>query len=308
MTRRKRAASTSITRPNNEATQLQFPFIPCKIQQLSPNILIDILSRLPIKSILDCRCVCKTWLHLISNRRFAELHLSRSSVGILIKTIPSVNDSRKISLTLVEENGRAPFQLERLTFSPKINLPSSKFGLVNSCNGLLCLSGGEREDPIWVCNPILGEYVAVPSVSKGRNWGSFVGLGCCSLSHRYKVVQTFHPKVKLSGNDYLEAEIYYMDTGTWRSIGYAPCALVVSSFNSFTHSSLHWVPTTGNNAECIYSFNFKTEEFGSVPPPPCLDRTKREFSNSLKVGVVEDSLFLCVFGDDVLDCIMCIWI
>ncbi|KAK4266445.1 hypothetical protein QN277_027366 [Acacia crassicarpa] len=269
----------------------------CKIQTLPPNIIIDILSRLPIKSILSCKRVCKSWLRLISHPRFVELQLARSSTSILIKTIPSLSESRKIILTHVDQRGRDPYRFDKLMLTPKINLPCSKFGLVNSCNGLLCLSGFEKDDPIWVCNPILGEYVTIPSASEGRNLGSFTGLGFCAATNRYKVLQTFHPKVKWSGDNYLDAEIYHMDTGTWKSIGYAPCALVAPSFNSFLRSSLHWVPSAGGSSEYIYSFNFETEEFGSVPPPPCLDGAKRQISNDLKLGIVEGCLFVCVFGD-----------
>ncbi|KAI9114878.1 hypothetical protein K1719_013891 [Acacia pycnantha] len=219
----------------------------CKIQTLPPNIIIDILSRLPIKSILSCRRVCKSWLRLISHPRFVELQLARSSTSILIKTIPSLSESRKIILTHVDQRGRDPYRFDKLMLTPKINLPCSKFGLVNSCNGLLCLSGFEKDDPIWVCNPILGEYVTIPSASEGRNLGSFTGVGFCAATNRYKI----------------------------RELGKA----------------------LGGSSEYIYSFNFETEEFGSVPPPPCLDGAKRRISNDLKLGILEGCLFVCVFGD-----------
>ncbi|KAF7837192.1 F-box protein [Senna tora] len=296
MNRRKRRAASNLSGSQWEGTASLWAG-HCKIQVLPPNIVIDILSRLPIKTILICKLVCKAWLTLISHPRFVELQLSRSPTTILIKTIPSISDSRKIILTHVDQRGRDPFRLDKLTLTSKSNIPCSKFSLVNSCNGLLCLSGVAKDDPIWVCNPILGEYVTVPPASEGRNWGSFMGLGFCPATNRYKILQTFHPKVKWSGNDYLDAEIYHMDTGTWKSIGYAPCALVVSSFNSFLRGSLHWVPSAGNSSEYIYSFNFETEQFGSVPPPPCLDGTKREISDYLKLGIVEGCLFICVFGD-----------
>lgn len=294
---KKRAAPASNLANSSWESTVSIWLGQCKIQLLPLNVLIDILSRLPIKTILSCRRVCKSWLRLISHPRFVELHLARSSTAILIKTIPSVTDSRKITLTHVEQRGRDPMRFDKLMFTPKINLPSSKFGLVNSCNGLLCLSGVEKDDPIWVCNPILGEYITIPPASEGRNLGSFIGLGFCPATKRYKLLQTFHPKVKWSGNDYLDAEIYHMDTGTWKSIGYAPCALVVPSFNSFLRGCLHWVPSSGSSPDYIFSFNFETEEFGSVAPPPCLDATKRQISDYIRLGTVEGCLFVCVFGD-----------
>ncbi|KAF7837193.1 F-box protein [Senna tora] len=271
----------------------------CKIQVLPPNIIIDILSRLPIRTILSCKRVCKGWLRLISHPRFLNLQLSRSSTAVLVKTVPSVHHSRKITLTQVDQRVSTPFRFHKLVFTPKNNLPSSsKFGLVNSCNGFLCLAGVEKDDPIWVCNPILGEYVTIPPPVEGRNRGSFGGLGFCTVTNRYKVLQTFYPNVELSGKRYLNAAIYCLYTATWRSIGYAPGVPVALPFNSLLHGSLHWVPNVGKSAEYIYSFNFETEEFGSVPPPPGLDETHKGFSDYLRLGVLEGCLFLCVFGDD----------
>uniref|UniRef100_A0A2K2CB00 F-box domain-containing protein n=1 Tax=Populus trichocarpa TaxID=3694 RepID=A0A2K2CB00_POPTR len=58
------------------------------VTKLSADVMIDILSRFPLKTILSFRCVCKTWLRLISDKDFANPHLSRSPPGILIKALP----------------------------------------------------------------------------------------------------------------------------------------------------------------------------------------------------------------------------
>ncbi|OVA10982.1 F-box domain [Macleaya cordata] len=44
---------------------------------LPEEIIMEILSRLPVKSILLCRLVCKTWRSLIYNPSFAHMHLLR---------------------------------------------------------------------------------------------------------------------------------------------------------------------------------------------------------------------------------------
>ena len=55
------------------------------LTDLPTGIVMDILSWLPLKSLFNCRYVCKTWLQIISDPHFAKLHLSRSSMNILIK-------------------------------------------------------------------------------------------------------------------------------------------------------------------------------------------------------------------------------
>ncbi|RCV21000.1 hypothetical protein SETIT_4G103900v2 [Setaria italica] len=44
--------------------------------QLSSDLISEILIRLPIKSLVRCRCVCKEWWRLISNPAFIAEHSS----------------------------------------------------------------------------------------------------------------------------------------------------------------------------------------------------------------------------------------
>ena len=65
------------------------------------------------------------------------------------------------------------------------------FGIVNSCNGLLCLSKSITNNPHFICNPITGEFITVGHEEKEKSlWGSvFLGFGYCRKSKKYKVVR-----------------------------------------------------------------------------------------------------------------------
>ncbi|GMP53762.1 hypothetical protein CsSME_00019136 [Camellia sinensis var. sinensis] len=69
------------------------------IPELPTHIVFDILSRLPIKTLFNCRSVCKLWLSLISSDpQFAKLHLSRSHPSLLFKPINRIREPKKLHL------------------------------------------------------------------------------------------------------------------------------------------------------------------------------------------------------------------
>ncbi|GAB2298400.1 hypothetical protein Dimus_032465 [Dionaea muscipula] len=43
-------------------------------------VLVEILARLPVRSLLRFKCVCKTWFSLIGSEYFAGKHLSTRSM------------------------------------------------------------------------------------------------------------------------------------------------------------------------------------------------------------------------------------
>lgn len=183
-------------------------------------MVMEILSRLSIKTLFNCRRVCKDWLSIISNPQFAHLQASRLPLGILIKSHSFVKNSRKIKFTQIVEFSGSDMRLEkmRFAFAPKTSLPILEFRMVNSCNGLLCLSGESRDDPLYVCNPILGEFITIPPNDKGRYRAPLDGFGFSLKTNQYKVLQSFYPMVnpECRSIDYLEVEIYTIGTGVWR--------------------------------------------------------------------------------------------
>ncbi|PRQ38950.1 putative F-box associated interaction domain-containing protein [Rosa chinensis] len=165
--------------------------------------------------------------------------------------------------------------------------------LINSCNGLVCLARGHLGDGLYVCNPILGEYISIPSPDKSITcWFKFVGLGFNARTNEYKVLQT-------CSNG--ESQIYTIGTGVWRSIGMAPSGTsmvhsLYSPFNSFLHGALHWFPCSFDGSQFMQSFNFETEQFRPLPPPFKGHLKLSQHYNHLKLGVLKGCLFLCVFG------------
>ncbi|CAI9303941.1 unnamed protein product [Lactuca saligna] len=54
------------------------------MEDLQVEVIIDILSRLHVKTVIHCKSVCKKWMYIISDSYFSNLHLSRSPTNLVI--------------------------------------------------------------------------------------------------------------------------------------------------------------------------------------------------------------------------------
>lgn len=55
-------------------------------ENLPSDIITEILSRLPVRTIATCKCVGKSWLQLIESPQFAKHHLSKSVPCLAIQS------------------------------------------------------------------------------------------------------------------------------------------------------------------------------------------------------------------------------
>ncbi|XP_058210526.1 F-box protein At3g07870-like [Rhododendron vialii] len=281
----------------------------CCNPELPAHIVIDILSRLPMKSLFNFRRVCKEWLSLISDPHFANLHLSKSQLSLLFKPLDCKRRSWKLNLVDLKTTPLIRPRNARKEFVTKINLPKGPnipCNIVNSCNGLLCLSGDSNsnsgpcsDDLICICNPLLGELVTLPKCPSVRPISdlSCVAFGYSPMTDQYKVVQSFRSWVTdpVMDRETCEAEIYTLGEGSWRSIGKISTIVHSHSFNAFLNGSLHWL-SHALSEDFIYCFDFGSEQFRAVPEPFEFGPVHRECSGYMYLGVLQGCLSICDFG------------
>ncbi|XP_059654427.1 F-box protein At3g07870-like [Cornus florida] len=231
-------------------------------------IILDILSRLPIRTLLQSRCVCKTWFNLLLDPYFSSVRLATSPPFINI-VFPSLNGFSLVEL----QDHVCNYTNQRhrpLWFRKLLPAMSSIFRLnfLGSCNGLLCFSDHYHNN-VNILNPISGEYVALPKpkTEKERDFeGVAYGFGCSSATGHYKVVIV----CKM-------VEVFSLASGVWRNLGDSPLA-PLSFFPSESevgvtlNGAIHWAV---NRCQLIFSFNVEDEQFGSIPLPPGLESFAR---------------------------------
>ncbi|KAL2513141.1 F-box/kelch-repeat protein [Abeliophyllum distichum] len=122
---------------------------------LPQELIFDIISRLSVKSLVQFRCICKSWLSLISSHEFAKTHLKISSEK-------NRGGPDSLAFGRCTEHGVTLYScnLDSLMHETKsINAVEiyddtmvSSLWMIGSINGLICLS--VRPNEIFLWNPI----------------------------------------------------------------------------------------------------------------------------------------------------------
>ncbi|KAK9068342.1 hypothetical protein SSX86_012453 [Deinandra increscens subsp. villosa] len=145
-------------------------------------IILEILARLPIKSLFRTKCVCKLWYKLASHKSFTQLYNQISVRNAMV--LVELTDS---SLILIDhKRGVSELSLDFIKDRLKIRA---------SCNGLLCCSSVPDKGVYYVCNPMTREFRLLPR-SRERPITRFypdgeatlVGVSCDLSGSRYNVV------------------------------------------------------------------------------------------------------------------------
>ncbi|KAF7144762.1 hypothetical protein RHSIM_Rhsim04G0042200 [Rhododendron simsii] len=282
-----------------------------------PNtILMEILSKLPISTICNCKCVCSYFRNLISDPQFAQLRLSTPSQPSLMLLS---DDSRESSLYLVESIDTCDAESDiddnicipsntLLKFYPECDGPAEGLEVLSSCNGLICFYWPRTYNPYVICNPVINEYVIVPQTEKGCLIGA--GFGFCPGTNQYKLLRILYPIIlyylPAPWEINLEAEIITLGTNLWRTVGDAPRYLQSYSGGCFLKGALHWI-VTENSSELMCCFDFGKENFQPFPGP-CQFRglPGRMRVDAMILGELKGGLSLChrPSDDDTVD----IWV
>ncbi|KAI5658202.1 hypothetical protein M9H77_26995 [Catharanthus roseus] len=289
------------------------------ILELETNILYEILSRLPLRSILACRCVCKTFLKILKDDPFfIQLHLARARTTVNLVLEGCVYDQSWLVFSMfdLDQGFRAscsidcqhsscrpgnPFSPARAWQNAEFCILNRRTALVGECNGLLCLYSDLSSQPLYViCNPVLGEYLPLPYLSPSTtpvvSYFNISGFGF-SESGEYKVIhfaslKSVDPLTSLPSRK-MVVDIGTLSSGLWRRISDAPCPKIRGSFDSLLNGSLHWITNSHKPAELLCSLNLESENFMSLPPPSHFNLDFMNKISGTNVGVLGGSLCLC---------------
>ncbi|XP_060170529.1 F-box protein CPR1-like [Lycium barbarum] len=215
------------------------------------DVFAEILCRLPVKSVVRCKCVSKSWLTLIDSPEFSNLHLNYS---LQLKT---ANSNLFLILRKVDYYGygkRCFYSLHFDSLNSRVVTPkeltnpllSSEYStkVVGSCNVLLLISNTVHDIALW--NPSTGKYKKLPVLGVGDNpvHVSF-GFGYDVINDDYKVVRIVQFSGSKKGSFRSDVKVYSLKSSCWRGVdGQLPYFLrYVDQPGVYLNGSLHWVPS-----------------------------------------------------------------
>ncbi|XP_026420240.1 F-box protein At3g07870-like [Papaver somniferum] len=239
------------------------------MEVLPKDIISGILSRVTPDSILTCKLVCKSWKTLLTHVKVGVLFMVQSTEEKQLGFYYGDFDE------LIGDCGTFK------TTAKKINhLPIVKGGnpldyeMVGSCNGLVCLYV-PYADPIYICNPVTGEYVYLPNLDrKVHNIAG--GFGYLRTLDVYKVVRIYYPVCRGRGF----VQIYTLgNCRGWREIG--EIEHCVDSYPGVLANEILYFRVDRENN--ILALDLASEEFYMLPKPSCLSECNTTKTYQLKV-------------------------
>ncbi|KAI9087073.1 hypothetical protein K1719_031034 [Acacia pycnantha] len=246
---------------------------------LIDDLMMEIILRLPVKSLLRFKCVAKSWYVLITDSSFISKQLEWSN-SILKNRLPKLifqwhypNSPPSISLISNREQPHVVQDLE-LPF-PKENL--KWISIYGQCNGILCLFGGYKRDVrrIILWNPSTKWVKAIPRALHQPNgiYYSQYGFGFDSITNDYKIVRFSFPRFPfLKGKDEkLIVEVYNFNTNSWRIIDVdVPIfEFYYPGTGCYFNGAYYWLTVDLHTIDkFILNFDFSKEVFGIIRGPP----------------------------------------
>ncbi|CAI9295087.1 unnamed protein product [Lactuca saligna] len=208
---------------------------------LCEELIVEIFTRLPPKSLLRFRSLSKSLYTCISSPGFIRLHTFRSPQKIRF-THENI-DNNKIAEVVYTLHGEDELPLclcpkrGYIGITTTIPFPcSNRFRTVGSCNGTFCL---KTKNGLTLWNPSIRRKVRVPECPRSSELAlRGIGFGFDPISDDYKIVWISYEKDT--------SFVYAVKTGTWCEIASPKPEFTYVRREAFLFKGvLHWELDSG---------------------------------------------------------------
>ncbi|KAL3346820.1 hypothetical protein AABB24_025322 [Solanum stoloniferum] len=232
---------------------------PMHIQE---EIIMDMLSRLPVKSLFRFKCVSNSWKALIYEPSFKKQHLNHAKNDKLL-VLRIAKDSNSFFYCSSLLTTTPPHQIVRdvqeLVCDPQC-VPGYyhiyNYNIYGSCNGLFLIGIKQK----CFLESFYKRINILPSHWDKFFHGYIHGMGYDPTSDDYKVVHI--PEE----NEEAPTEILSLKSDSWRKIYGGDCSLQSGNMECLTllRGSFHWLTYSVDSMFSLISFNISNEVFGGL--------------------------------------------
>lgn len=228
---------------------------------LPDDIIAAILLRLPVRSLLQFRCVCKSWKILISDPQFAKNQLQ------LLTANPTIAHQHLASSTFTQTCKITSFPVKPLFANPSspvvpiIVEMNGRYHILGSCNGLLCLYEFQL-GCVRLWNPstrLMSKTCAVIDDIVIRCYG----FGYDPVNHKYKVL------VVMGDFNEPATKLYTFGENSWKTIQDFPGTSPTGP-GKHVNGTLNWFAREEGfdcNQWVIFTFDLVKETYGKLSLP-----------------------------------------
>ncbi|KAL6198969.1 hypothetical protein ACLB2K_028757 [Fragaria x ananassa] len=310
------------------------------IKDFPQELIHDVLIRLPIKPLVKCTSVCKSWRTIIKDPTFILTHLTHkrsfntqnATHLLLLHTVfgedlyhvlgkPHIEGFKEDLYSLHYDNSAfGEYCKIEFPIGLKQILVNQCFRMVASCNGLVCPSDDLElyaySFVLW--NPCVRKYVILPEpLVKYCSHGGYeatIGLGYDAVANDFKVVR-LATLIDVNERVYdcpTIAQVYSLAKGCWSRLrsDLPPCQICGCSSQAFVNGVLHWLAlrlTDGAYSYFVLTFDVGVESFGEMMLPK---NFKLDGSLALRLSVSGDKKSIALFArcQSVTDSFLDIWL
>ncbi|XP_026382757.1 putative F-box protein At1g32420 [Papaver somniferum] len=272
------------------------------------DIVCDILSRLPAKSIVRFKCVSKYWCTLIQDPYFSDLHFTRSKTCkrllFIVPPLKSQPKNRtavtnykeypvcfKTADLLSEGKGRVLSTIHTIRRSKSFQCSE----ILGAVNGLICFIE-DSEDAACIFNISTREVTPwiISTLRDDAEYFPFAhGLGFDPATNQYKVICIWEAVKEEGGHTIfgpIVCEVLTLGDNSWRRIDEVPSLPFryrLASPSVYVNGSIYWLP------DMIESDNMKD---GDIMFILAIDVGSQKFRKIRIPKFIVDQCFHCHYG------------
>ncbi|KAL1817001.1 hypothetical protein ACET3Z_019575 [Daucus carota] len=298
------------------------------LSDLPVELVSEIFLKLPVRSLLTCQCVCKSFDELIRSPKFRASHVNHNSTSST-NTYCSLNilvideDSEKRREHILIDTAGDVISTSHVRQSNPLTTPISVIG---SCNGLFCaflhVPAEQWGSRIMLWNPVTREnrYLPKPNIDAPDSQSyPLIVFGFVPESNEYKVVRfnSYYTSGKIlplpDDVFVMQIEVYKMSTNSWTVLtsnaipcngpghmslendSFLPLKFDPPSRTLFLKGAFHWLAVNPKNVwdscAAVVAFDLKHEELKLIS---LLESHRILYAKEGQLEIINDLLGLIV--------------